>query len=593
MSIYDYIVIGAYLAFMLALGPVYKSFSKTASDFFRGGGGMLWWVVGSSAFMNSFSAWSFTGGAAKAYRTGTFLLILFGCNTVATLVCLVFTAHRFRQLRVITAVEAIRDRFGNSSEQVFNWLPLVFNILFGGIMLYTISVFMSGVFGAKMYQIILVLGAVMIVMTLLGGSWAATAGDFVQMLVVLTITVIMAVLALNHEAIGGIGGLIEKMPKGHLDWTEFERPGITWIYAITLVVNQTVFINSMQSGGARYLFVKDGAEARKAAWVSVIGFIVLPIIWIIPAFASSVIFPDLAAVFPKLNNPAEGAYVAIATLLLPPGLLGLLVCGIFAASLTSMNSLLNVFSAGFVRNFYIRVIDKNASEGRQILVGRIFILVYGLIWMGIAMLLSLNSEIKLFELILIASASIGLPAALPMLYGMFVKKVPAWSGWSTMLVGFIVSLMIYLGFKYGGLSDALRYGWDPDAPLSDIEFDDLKLGLTTAAIFTACTIWFFLTGVFYNYSSMEYRQQVDRFFEGMNTPIDRTQEHEPDYEGDRRQYLVLANLCLAYGGMVLLLLLVPNDWNARMLVLICGGSVVLVGAVLRLIGKRARSDGAR
>ncbi|VGO16544.1 Osmoregulated proline transporter OpuE [Pontiella desulfatans] len=590
MSNFDYIVIGVYLVFMLSLGPIYKSFSKTASDFFRGGGGMLWWVVGSSAFMNSFSAWSFTGGAAKAYETGTFLLILFSCNTVATLVCLAFTAHRFRQLRVITAVEAIRDRFGNSSEQIFNWLPLIFNILFGGIMLYTISVFMSGVFGAKMYQIILILGAVMIAMTLLGGSWAATAGDFVQMLVVLTITVIMAVLALNHEAIGGIGGLIANVPKGHFEWTEFERPSITWIYAITLVVNQIVFANSMQSGGARYLFVKDGGEARKSAWVSVVGFILLPIIWLIPAFASSVIFPDLASMFPNLNNPNEAAYVAIAKELLPTGLLGLLVCGIFAASLTSMNSLLNVFSAGFVRNFWIRVVDKNASEGRQILVGRIFIFIYGLIWMGIAMVLSQNDKIKLFELILIASASIGLPAALPMLYGMFVKKVPAWAGWSTMVFGFIVSLAIYLGFKYWGWSDALRYGWDASAPLSDIEFGDLKLGLTTGTIFLACTIWFFFTGIFHKYSSPEYREQVDKFFEVMNTPIDRSTEHEPDYESDSRQYAVLANLCLAYGGMVLLLLLVPNDLKARMLILICGGAVVVVGVVLRLIGiKRARN----
>ncbi|MDF7808491.1 hypothetical protein P4E94_13650 [Pontiellaceae bacterium B12219] len=216
MSIYDYIVIGVYLVFMLSLGPIYKSFNKTASDFFRGGGGMLWWVVGASAFMTQFSAWSFTGGAAKAYETGTFFLILFACNTVSALFTLFFTAHRFRQMRVITAVEAIRNRFGNASEQIFTWLPLLFMILFGGVALYTISVFMSGVFGAPMMLIIFVLGAVMIVMTLLGGSWAATAGDFVQMILVLTITIIMAALTLGHEKIGGLGGMIEKMPAQHL-----------------------------------------------------------------------------------------------------------------------------------------------------------------------------------------------------------------------------------------------------------------------------------------------------------------------------------------------------------------------------------------
>ena len=62
MTNYDYIVIGFYLVFMFFLGSIYKSFSKTSSDFFHGCGGMLWWVVGSSVFMTTFTAWAFTGG---------------------------------------------------------------------------------------------------------------------------------------------------------------------------------------------------------------------------------------------------------------------------------------------------------------------------------------------------------------------------------------------------------------------------------------------------------------------------------------------------------------------------------------------------
>jgi Na+/proline symporter len=584
---YDYIVVGVYLVFMLALGPVYKSFSKTASDFFRGGGGMLWWVVGSSAFMNSFSAWSFTGGAAKAYETGTFFLILFICNAIATVTTLLFTAHRFRQMRVITAVEAIRNRFGAASEQIFTWLPLFFMTFFGGVMLYTISVFMSGVFGASMKMIILVLGTVMIVMTLVGGSWAATAGDFVQMLVVLTITGIMAALTLGHEAIGGLSGLIEKMPPCHFKWTEFARPSVIAVFTVTLLLNQVIASNSMQSGAARYLFVKDGRDARRSAWVSVIGFILLPLIWIIPAVGSAIIFPDLGSLYPQLNNPNEAAYVAIAMELLPKGLLGLLVCGIFAASLTSMNSGLNTFSASFVRNFYIRIVNKTASETKQILVGRLFILVYGLVWMMVALLFARIETLELFDLILLASASLGLPAALPMMYGMFVKRVPAWAGWSTMVVGFIVSVV-----DRSLLSNEFIQGiWGQLTPLTERELGDLNIALTTGSIFVACTVWFFFTMLFHRYSKQAYRDQVDAFFTEMNTPIDRSAEDEPGDDNDGRQYGVLSNLCLIYGVLTLLLLAVPNEMNARMLILLCGGVVVCVGLLIRGVGKRMESKG--
>jgi Na+/proline symporter len=175
MTVYDYLVLGFYIAFMLSMGPVFVKFSRTASDYFRGGGGMLWWVVDSSVFMTSFSAGSFTGGAAKAYETGTFFLLLFFCNIVSLCFTYCFTAQRFRQMRIITKIEGVRMRFGDANEQVFTWLPLPFNVIMGGLALYTISVFMHSVFGFNITLLIFVLAATVTLITLCGGVWAAAA----------------------------------------------------------------------------------------------------------------------------------------------------------------------------------------------------------------------------------------------------------------------------------------------------------------------------------------------------------------------------------------------------------------------------------
>ena len=59
----------------------------------------------------------------------------------------------------------------------------------------------------------------------------------------------------------------------------------------------------------------------------------------------------------------------------------------------------------FVRNFYIRVVNKDASEARQISVGRIVIFANGIIWVLLAAYFSTTST-KLFDLLLIVSASI-------------------------------------------------------------------------------------------------------------------------------------------------------------------------------------------
>jgi len=64
----DYVILAAYLVFLLALGPIFNRFNKSASDYFRAGGAMVWWIAGTAVVMGGFSAWSFTGGSAHARR---------------------------------------------------------------------------------------------------------------------------------------------------------------------------------------------------------------------------------------------------------------------------------------------------------------------------------------------------------------------------------------------------------------------------------------------------------------------------------------------------------------------------------------------
>ena len=72
---YDYGVIALYFGFMVLIGYVFRTFITNTSDYFRGGGSMLWWMTGSSAFMMAFSAWTFTGAASSAYLHGPLMVM--------------------------------------------------------------------------------------------------------------------------------------------------------------------------------------------------------------------------------------------------------------------------------------------------------------------------------------------------------------------------------------------------------------------------------------------------------------------------------------------------------------------------------------
>jgi hypothetical protein len=76
-------------------------------------------MAGGSAFMVSFSAWTFTGASSRAYLDGWPIMVIFVANAFGFFCNAVYFGPKLRQLRVITAMEGVKQRFGRHSEQVF------------------------------------------------------------------------------------------------------------------------------------------------------------------------------------------------------------------------------------------------------------------------------------------------------------------------------------------------------------------------------------------------------------------------------------------------------------------------------------------
>src|SRR5438067_7392199 len=112
---YDYCIIIVYLVFIVAIGLAFRRLSKNTSDYFRCGGAMPWWITGTSAWIAGFSAWTFTGAAGRVYETGLIVLCLYYSNLIGLLVVFAYTCVRFRRMRVVTWMEALRHRFGPAS----------------------------------------------------------------------------------------------------------------------------------------------------------------------------------------------------------------------------------------------------------------------------------------------------------------------------------------------------------------------------------------------------------------------------------------------------------------------------------------------
>lgn len=578
LTIYDYVVVAFFFVFMFALGPIFKHFNKNDSDYFRGGAQMLWWMIGATAFMTQFSAWTFTGAASRAYQDGMLVSMIFFANALGFFFNVLWWGPRFRQMRLVSAIESVRERFGAGNEQVFTWLQIPMSLVYAAIWLNGLAVFSAAVFGFNMTTTIWVVGIVVIGLSATGGAWAVVAGSFVQLLILMVVSIVTAVMVLAHADIGGLSGLVAKVPSHHFNFTEGAHSQIIYLWIVAVFIKQFFVMNNMQDA-YRYLGVKDGHQARKAAMLATILMLIGPLIWFIPPMAARIFAPDIAETFPALKNPAEASYILAAQVVLPIGMLGLLICGLFAATISSMDSGLNRNAGIFIRSFYQRVV-KGTSSKHLLVAGQIASLMFGLIIILIAVYISKLEGMDLFNAMMIFSGMIAVPYIIPLFWGIILRKTPSWSGWSTVLLGFCVSVVFNFWIDPTWFSELCGF----EREMTSSETKDYYFFIVVIANVIICSIWFALTGLFYNKTTTEYRERVDAFFTAMKTPIDF--EKEVGEAKDNKQSRMLGILCFVYGGFVLLLMLVPNPLVGRLAFLFCGGVIAGVGGLLYRASKR-------
>ena len=570
MTPYDYAVLVFYFLFMLAISWVFRRFVTNVSDYFRGGGQALWWMVGGSAFMVQFSAWTFTGAASKAYTDGWPIAVIYVGNALGFLCNALYFAPKFRQMRVVTFVEAIRARFGRANEHVFTWLQLPTGILQAGIWLNALGVFFAAVFGFDLTSTIVITGSVVLVVTLVSGSWAVLAGDFIQMLILMPVCLATTVLALLK--VGGVGSFIAKLPPAHLDFSTVFTDQFLGLWVIAMLLKQFLNTNNM-TDASRYLCVKDSQHARWAGYLGASLFFVGIVIWFVPPMAAKILHPDLAPLFPLMKNPAEASFIAIAHDVLPVGMLGLLVCGILASTVSTMDAGLNKNAGIFIKNFYQPVLRPLATDRQLLRASKFATVVLGALVTFVAWRLSQLQGLTLFSLTVRFSALVTTPFAIPLLWGMLVKNTPPWSGWSTVAVGFLTSLVATYILTPEAAAQFFGVG-----PLTKSSTEYWEQGIATVLNLLVCTAWFFGTKWFWDRSTPDYQARVTAFFANMHRPVDFAREEGAN--SDARQSALIGWLCLSYGAFVCLLALIPNPLTGRLAFLFCGGLVATIGAFL-------------
>ncbi|WP_425236840.1 sodium:solute symporter [Ulvibacterium sp.] len=185
MGALDWIILSGTLLFIVAYGVWKTRGSANVNDYIRGGNEAKWWTIGLSVMATQASAITFLSTPGQAFHDGMgFVQFYFGLPIAMVIICLVFVPI-YHKLKVYTAYEFLENRFDLKTRTLAAVLFLVQRGLAAGITIFAPSIILSAVLGWDLRTLNIIIGILVIIYTVSGGTKAVSVTQKQQMFVIM------------------------------------------------------------------------------------------------------------------------------------------------------------------------------------------------------------------------------------------------------------------------------------------------------------------------------------------------------------------------------------------------------------------------
>lgn len=471
LSTIDWIIVGVFFVIVLFIGWIAsKTAGKDTSQFFLGGRGMPWWLLGISMVACTFSADTpnlVTGmvresGVAKNWAWWAFL--------ITGMVTVFIYAKLWRRTNALTDLEYYEKRYSGKAASFLRgfrsiYLGIFFNMLIMGTV--TLAAIKIGgvLLGIEPWVVVIGASVVVVIYAGLGGLKGVIWADFFQYSIAMFGAVFAAVVAVRQPEVGGLKGLLSNpaLQDKLSFFPDISDPSVYIPLLIIPIAVQwwNVWYPGAEPGGGGYiaqrmLSAKNEKNAIGATLLfNFAHYALRPWPWIIVALASLIIYPDLASIkahFPDISDTYLKDDIAYPVMMtkIGPGWLGLVVASLIAAYMSTIGTHLNWGSSYVVNDFYKRFIKPAASEKELVAMGRITTVVL-MVMAGLLSLFFLQDATQAFDIILLTGAGSGLIYLLRW----FWWRINAWTEVVAMIVATVTALVLIFGVDNLGLAESV------------------------------------------------------------------------------------------------------------------------------------------
>jgi SSS family solute:Na+ symporter len=369
----DMLVLASSVIGVTAFGMWIGRKEKSTGDYFLAGKTVAWWAIAGSIFGTNISSHHMVGmmgaGLKEGFAQANFE---FGAIFGLLMLCYFFLPF-YRRMGLYTLSEYLGRRFDDRSRLVYSITNMAFlliqmvgTMILGALTLTTLTA--DSQYAVSYETAIILLASVAAAYTFYGGLKADIFNDVVQSVLLLIGSGMLAVLAIWHPNVGGLSGLLEKQPEKFHVFFEASHPELPWSGVLSgLMVLHLYYWGTNQFIVQRTLGARSDWDARMGTITAGFFKLLIPFLCIVPGMAAGYIL----AIDPATES--DTAFAGLTRELLPPGygLVGLVMAGLVAGILSTIDSMMNSTATLFTFDIYKKYIRPEASEIRLIWVGRV------------------------------------------------------------------------------------------------------------------------------------------------------------------------------------------------------------------------------
>lgn len=180
----DWIILSITLFFIVAYGTYVTWKNNNVKDYIKGGNDAKWWTIGLSVMATQASAITFLSTPGQAFHSGMgFVQFYFGLPIAMIIICAVFIPI-YHKLNVYTAYEFLEGRFNLKTRSLAAILFLVQRGLAAGITIFAPAIILSAVLGWDLLILNIIIGFLVIIYTVSGGTRAVNVTQKQQMIII-------------------------------------------------------------------------------------------------------------------------------------------------------------------------------------------------------------------------------------------------------------------------------------------------------------------------------------------------------------------------------------------------------------------------